>query len=182
MTTPTMTTPTSAPPTSAPPTTEPARPPVAVAPRPFRNFLQARNEQGVRTVVTTNQGLGLVTDEPVARGGTGTAPTPLETVIGALCGCSAVTFERAAKELAFSYEGIEFDAAFTLDRRGLLGEATVRPHFQTVDVEARVRTAESHQRLATVVEVTESRCPVRNLLVDAGVALAIDWVPVPPLP
>lgn len=85
-----------------------------------------------------------------------------------------------ARELSFSYDGIESDAAFTLDIRGLLGEASVRPHFQTVQVEARVRTAESDDRLATVVEVTERRCPVRNLLVDAGVALSIDWVPTAP--
>lgn len=154
--------------------------PASGTPRLVHNSLQARNEKGVRTVVTTARGLGLATDEPVARGGTDTAPTPLETVVGALCGCSAVTFERAARELSFSYDGIEFDAAFTIDIRGLLGEAPVRPHFQTVQVQARVRTTESDDRLATVVEVTERRCPVRNLLVDAGVALSIDWVPTAP--
>ncbi|MDA8311506.1 MAG: hypothetical protein M0Z46_13015 [Actinomycetota bacterium] len=31
-----------------------------------------------------------------------------------------------------------------------------------------------------VVEITESRCPVRNLLVDAGVALTINWSAVAP--
>ncbi|MDA8354958.1 MAG: OsmC family protein [Actinomycetota bacterium] len=149
--------------------------PATGTPRLVRNRLQARNEEGARTVVTTARGHSLATDEPVARGGTDTAPTPLETVVGALCGCSAVTFERAARELSFSYEDIEFEASFTLDVRGLLGEAAVRPHFQTVEVEARVRTPESHERLGTVVEVTERRCPVRNLLVDAGVTLSIEW-------
>ncbi|MDA8313944.1 MAG: OsmC family protein [Actinomycetota bacterium] len=149
-------------------------------PRPLRTTLRARNEEGVRTVVTTRDGQSLVTDEPVGRGGTGSAPTPLETVVGALCGCSAVTFERAARELGLDYEGIDFDAGYRLDRRGLLGEAEVRPYFDTVDVDARVRTTAPSELLAQVVEVTEHRCPVRNLLVDAGVALTITWSAVAP--
>ena len=77
-------------------------------PRPVRTTLRACNEEGVRTVVTTRDGQSLVTDEPVSRGGAGSAPTPLETVVGALCGCSAVTFERAARQLGLDYQGIEF--------------------------------------------------------------------------
>ncbi|MGH9088088.1 MAG: OsmC family protein [Acidimicrobiales bacterium] len=153
--------------------------PAPEAPRLARRSLGARNEEGVRTVVTTARGLELATDEPVDHGGTGTAPTPLETVIGALCGCSAVTFARAVGELSRPYDGVELDAAFTLDPRGLRGEAAVRPHFQTVEVTARVRIDEAPERLAKVAEVTERRCPVRNLLVDAGVALSVEWPPVP---
>ena len=144
-------------------------------PRPVRTTLRACNEEGVRTVVTTRDGQSLVTDEPASRGGTGSAPTPLETVVGALCGCSAVTFERAARELGLDYEGIDFDAGYRLDRRGLLGEAEVRSYFEGVDVDARVHTAAPSELLAQVVEITEHRCPVRNLLVDAGVALTINW-------
>lgn len=145
----------------------------------MRKTLTARNDSGVRTVVVNRTGLSLTTDEPVGYGGgTGTAPSPLETVVGALCGCNATTFERAAGEAGFEYDGLEFDAAYTVDLRGLLGEADVRPHFQSVEAKIRVRTAESAARLQEVVEVTEKRCPVRNLLVDAGVALTLTWVPV----
>ncbi len=144
-------------------------------PRRVRATLRARNERGVRTVVTTRGGLSLVTDEPVGQGGTGSAPTPLETVVGALCGCSAVTFERAARELGLAYEGIDFEAGYLLDRRGLLGQADVRPYFDTVEVDARVHTTAPAGLLERVVELTERRCPVRNLLVDAGVALRISW-------
>lgn len=146
------------------------------SPRLVRGRVRAHNETGTRTVATTAAGLTMVTDEPVSHGGTGSAPTPLQTVIGALCGCSAVTFARAAEEGAFVYQGIDFVAEFTIDRRGLLGEAPVRPHFQSVTVTAEVRTAEPEQRLADVVDVTERRCPVRNLLIDAGVDLSMNWV------
>lgn len=150
------------------------------APKLVRNRLSARNDGGVRTVVTTRRGPTLATDEPRGQGGDDSAATPLETVVGALCGCSTVTFARAAGELGFDYNGIDYDAEFTFDRRGLLGEADVRPHFQTVHIDARVRTAESPERLGQVVVVTERRCPVRNLLVDAGVALSINWTAISP--
>ncbi|MGH8994856.1 MAG: OsmC family protein [Acidimicrobiales bacterium] len=152
-----------------------AMPAAASGPKLVHTVLSASNGATPRTVVTTQSGLSLVTDEPVTRGGEGTAPTPLETVIGALLGCSSVTFERAAKELTFSYTGIDFDASYTLDLRGLLGEADVRPHFQAVAVEARVHTTEAHERLGEVVELTERRCPVRNLLADAGIELSMRW-------
>lgn len=126
-------------------------------------------------MLATAHGLVLVTDEPVAhrRDRDCAAPDRRRRA----CGCSAVIFGRAAEELPSPYDGIDFDAAFTLDLRGLFGEAAVRPHLQRVVVQARVRTAESPERLTTVVEVTERRCPVGNLLGDAGVALSTDWVP-----
>jgi hypothetical protein len=43
----------------------------------------------------------------------------------------------------------------------------VRPHFQTVRVRAVVATAEPMSALAAVIEETEARCPVMNLLADA---------------
>lgn len=116
------------------------------------------------------------TDEPVAHGGTGEGPSPLQTVLGALCGCESVTFHRTSKEMDFAYEGIEFEAAFTIDIRGRMGMREVRPHFQTVKVQATVRTDESEERLAEVVEETEKRCPVFNLLVDADVNVEMLWI------
>ena len=117
-----------------------------------------------------------VTDEPIPHGGTGEGPSPLHSVVGALCGCESVTFHRTAKEMDFAYDGIEFEAAYTIDIRGRMGKRGVRQHFQTVRVEAVVSTDESEERLAEVVEETEARCPVFNLLNDANVTMEVRWV------
>jgi uncharacterized OsmC-like protein len=121
-----------------------------------------------------------VTDEPVAHGGTGEGPSPLQAVLGALCGCESVTFHRTAGEMGFEYEDISFEAEFAIDIRGRMGVRGVRQHFQSVRVEAVVTTDENAERLAAVVEETEARCPVYNLLADAGVRLEVRWVRVPP--
>jgi putative redox protein len=109
-------------------------------------------------------------DEPVAHGGTGTAPPPLQTVV------ESVTFNRTAAELDFAYEGIEFRASYTIDIRGRMGNRAVRRHFQTVRLEASVFTSEGEDRLRRVVEETEARCPVFNLISDARVNLESLWI------
>lgn len=118
----------------------------------------------------------ITTDEPVAHGGTGAGPSPLQTVLGALCGCEAVTFNRTSADLDFDYSGIEFEGEYTIDIRGRMGVENVRPHFQTIRVQATVTTDESEERLAEVVEETERRCPVFNLVTDAGVKTEMLWV------
>jgi len=117
-----------------------------------------------------------VTDEPIAHGGTGEGPSPLQAVLGALCGCESVTFHRTSNDMGFSYDRIDFEAEFTIDIRGRLGVREVRPHFQTVRMQATVVTDESPERLAEVVEETEARCPVYNLMTDAGVNIETLWV------
>lgn len=122
----------------------------------------------------------ITTDEPVAHGGTGKGPSPLQTVLGALCGCESVTFNRTAAEMDFAYESISYAAEFTIDIRGRLGNRSVRRHFQTVRLEATVVTDESEERLREVVAETEARCPVYNLISDAGVNLEVRWIRQPP--
>jgi uncharacterized OsmC-like protein len=141
-----------------------------------RKALTAHNDGTMRTVVDTGEFGHLVLDEPLAHGGGSEGPSPLQAVLGALCGCEAVTFHRTAKELGFTYDSLDFEAAFTIDIRGRQGDRSVRPHFQTVRVRAVVATDESEERLRAVVEETEARCPVFNLLCDARVDLQMQWV------
>jgi uncharacterized OsmC-like protein len=87
-----------------------------------------------------------------------------------------VTFGRTAQEFDFAYRGIGFESEFTIDIRGRLGVRSVVPHFRTVRVQAVVDTDETEERLRAVVEETEARCPVFNLLKDAKVNVEMLWV------
>jgi len=141
-----------------------------------RKTVTAHNDATMRTVADFGE-FGTVTlDEPVGHGGTGQGPSPLQAVLGTLCGCEGVTFHRTAAELGLRYESLDFEAAFTIDIRGRQGDRSVRPHFQTVRVRAVVATTEPMDALAAVIEETEARCPVMNLLLDAKVDLRIEWV------
>ncbi len=141
-----------------------------------RKQLTAVNHASMMTEIDFGEYGDFATDEPIAHGGTGEGPSPLQTVLGALCGCESVTFNRTAAEMGFSYEKIEFEAEYTIDIRGRMGVRGVVPHFQTIRVEAIVTTSESEERLAEVVEETETRCPVFNLVSDAGVKTEMRWI------
>ena len=86
-----------------------------------RKVLRATNHGTMMTDIDFGEYGVFVTDEPVAHGGSGEGPSPLQTVLGALCGCESVTFHRTAAEMGFDYDGIEFEVAFTIDIRGRLG-------------------------------------------------------------
>jgi uncharacterized OsmC-like protein len=141
-----------------------------------RKSLTAHNDASMRTVVDAGEFGTVVLDEPTAHGGSSAGPSPLQAVLGALCGCEAVTFCRTAGEMGFAYDSLDFEAAFTIDIRGRQGDRSVRPHFQTVRVRAVVATDEPEERLRKVIQETEARCPVMNLLCDAQVDLQIEWV------
>jgi putative redox protein len=152
---------------------------------PTGEFIRRRQVSGstpatMRTVLDYAEAGVQVTDEPAAAGGGGSGPTPLQSVLGALCGCEAVTFRRTATERGFGYERIDFEAAGTIDIRGRSGDRSVRPHFQTVRLAATVRTMQSQEELDDLVEEVHARCPVMNLMKDAGVRLDIRWVAVAP--
>lgn len=140
-----------------------------------RRQVAASTPATMRTVLDYAEAGVQVTDEPVAAGGGGSGPTPLQSVLGALCGCEAVTFRRTATEFDFEYSRIDFEAAATIDIRGRSGDRSVRPHFQTVKLAARVATSESQDRLDELVTEVEARCPVFNLMQDAGVRLDVRW-------
>ena len=147
---------------------------------PQGEFIRRRQVAGttlasMRTVLDYAEAGVQVTDEPAVAGGGGSGPTPLQSVIGALCGCEAVTFRRTATEFEFPYERIDFESACTIDIRGRSGDRSVRPHFQTVKLHARVTTSASQAQREELVEEVEARCPVLNLMKDAGVKLDIRW-------
>ena len=145
-----------------------------------RKKLGAVNHGGMFTAIDFGEYGEFATDEPIGHGGTGEGPSPLQTVLGALLGCESVTFHRTATEMGFGYQGIEYSAEFSIDIRGRLGVRGVTQHFQTIRVEAHVATNESEDRLREVVEETEARCPVFNLMKDAGVKTEMLWVKVDP--
>lgn len=138
--------------------------------------LSATNPGNMTTTIEFPGLASLTLDEPVKHGGGGQGPSPLQGVLGSLCGCEAVTFSRTAKEKNFNYNGLEFEAEFTIDIRGRMGVRSVVPHFKTVRVQVYVKTNEDEVRLLEVVKETEARCPVFNLIKDAGVEIECVWV------
>ena len=141
----------------------------------YRN-LTAHNEGGGKTVVSVRDTPGLVTDEPAERGGTNQGPTPVETVLGGLTGCDAVITHTVAKIMKFEYGTIDYTCDAQIDTRGVAGVKGVRPYFEKVTVTKTIQTNETPERIEKLKKNVEQRCPVSNLIRDAGVDLTIEWI------
>jgi uncharacterized OsmC-like protein len=139
-------------------------------------MVTAENFATQKTMADCGEYGTLVFDEPIAHGGTGEGPSPLQGVLSALCACESVTFNRTAAEMGFEYKKLSFSAEYKIDIRGRLGMRGVTQHFKIVRVEIQVETQEAVERLEEVVKETELRCPVYNLIQNAGVDITCQWV------
>lgn len=138
--------------------------------------VHAVNDATARTEITIGNHPLTITDEPITSGGGETGPTPLETVLAGLVGCKAVMIHNVADAMKFTYEGVEIDAAGTVDLRGPKGVPGFRPYFDTVDIKIVIYTEESEERMEKLALNAEARCPVMNLFRDAGSIVNAEWV------
>lgn len=120
-------------------------------------------------------GLPISMDQPERLGGTDTAPGPLQFVVSALVGCAGQTLALIARQTGFSYTAARFEAEGDIDLRGFMGEVGVCRHFCDFRGKFVVKTEESQERFEEIVALVEDRCPVYNLLHDAGVQTNIAW-------
>ena len=134
--------------------------------------LKAHNDATCRTVVTVREH-EVVCDE---KDGANTGPTPLETVLSGLASCEAVMIYRVCNALGYKYESVDFEIQAEVDGRGSRGVRGVRPYFNWVKMKIMITSDDiDEKKLASVKKNAEVRCPVMNLMVDAGVDVETDW-------
>lgn len=140
--------------------------------------VESYSPQGTTTTHQTGSGHRLLTDEPESRGGTDAGPTPLETALSSLTGCLSVITALTARAMQFQHQELVLKAQGHFDPTGRLGATGVRRHFSEVNLEIRVRTDESRNRLDELARQVEDRCPVHNLFRAAGVTMTTKWLKV----
>ncbi|WP_424237754.1 OsmC family protein [Bhargavaea ginsengi] len=137
--------------------------------------VNGKAEKGLENTVNVRDLPAFSVDEPERLGGTNTGPNPLEYFLGALSACTSIMTSYVAKEQNFNYEGLEYDASGTLDPRGFRGIEGVQTYFQSVELNIVVETGEDEDALERLKEAVEKRCPLYNLLKDAGVEVNSHW-------
>jgi uncharacterized OsmC-like protein len=127
-----------------------------------------------RTDITTRD-VSTVTDEPVERGGTNSAPSPTETLMAALIGCTNNIVTKIAKsmDLTFSVNEILCEAEF--DRRGVLLDERVEVPFPNVKLILDVTTNATQDQLETIRERLPRFCPVSMVMRQSGTNIVEEW-------
>ncbi|MEY8292714.1 OsmC family protein [Carnobacteriaceae bacterium 52-44] len=114
-------------------------------------------------------------DERKEIGGNNAGPNPLEYFLGSLGACTSVIATMVAKEQGFSFGDLEFETNGDLDPRGYQGVEGVQTYYQSVEVTVVMETEESDEAFENLAKEVERRCPLFNLLKDAGVEVISNW-------
>lgn len=114
-------------------------------------------------------------DEPEARGGTNTGPTPTDTALAALAGCTNVIGNKCAGALGIDIGHLEIDVACEFDRRGVTLEEEIDVPFVRVVQTVTSDGAASEEELQKVARETAKFCPLSKLFEGAGTTLETNW-------
>jgi uncharacterized OsmC-like protein len=137
--------------------------------------VRGSNQGAAHTLMFVRDFGPMIMDEPEASGGTDTGPTPFEMALAALVGCEGVIIHGVAAGMRFEYDGVEFEAAGQFDLRGPRGVKGVRPFFEWVELKIALKTKESAERVERLARNVENRCPIMNLMRDAGTEVRVEW-------
>lgn len=118
-----------------------------------------------KTTITTGDHTWIA-DEPVSEGGEGAGPTPMQTLIGALGACVAVTVRLYAKRKGWPLEGmdvkVDYEKFKKSDYPAYTGESEFVNEFRQSIVFHGPLTEEQKLRLLEIA----GKCPVHRLLMQ----------------
>lgn len=135
-----------------------------------------KQESGTTNRVNVRDFETFYVDERKEIGGNNKGPNPLEYFLGALGACTSVITTMVAGEQDFTFTDLSFSTSGDLDPRGYKGVEGVQTYYQAVEVEVLIETEESDEVLASLAKEVDRRCPLYNVLKDAGVEVTTNWI------
>ena len=128
----------------------------------------ARSEISIRDLVVT-------IDEPVERGGTNLGPSPTETALASLIGCTNVIGHKCAAKLGLDIGHLHISAVCDFDRRGVTLTEEIAVPFQRIELTVEADGDVSDADLARVNAEVTKYCPVSKLFRQAGTEIVETW-------
>jgi len=114
-------------------------------------------------------------DEPEARGGTNAGPTPTDTVLAALIGCTNVIGHKCADKLGVDIGHMTIAAECDFDRRGVTLEEEIEVPFQAVRLTVTCNGPADQSSLHRVGQEVARYCPLSKLFENSGTKLKVNW-------
>lgn len=114
-------------------------------------------------------------DEPEVTGGTNSAPNPMQYILSALCGCTAIITANIAGESHITCQAIEVEAAGEIDPRGIEEAPGILPYYETINETIIIKSDEDLEKLKKLSIDVERRCPALNMIRDSKTNLNVYW-------
>lgn len=119
--------------------------------------------------------LAFCIDEPLERGGTNQGPTPTDTALAALIGCTNVIGHKCAKRLDVDIGNLSIDAQCAFDRRGVTLSEEIATPFTAITLNVSADGGASQEALERVGREVAKFCPLSKLFEAAGTKLEVKW-------
>lgn len=120
-----------------------------------------------------------IIDEPLERDGTNLAPSPTETMMSALLGCTNVISKKIAKKHGLVFGRMTMDMSYDFNRLGTMLMEEVEVPFNNVVVDISVETNGTEAQVAAVAQELEKYCPVAKVFRAAGMTITENWSVLP---
>lgn len=121
----------------------------------FRHAVAANSSDSFTVQVQAGT-LSWTLDEPTTMGGKGTAPDPVTSFLGALCGCLLISLQITARARKVPIANATASA-----------RANEKGFVKTVEVDLTVSSNAPEEQLRTIVERAERGCYVKGLLKES---------------
>ena len=136
--------------------------------------LSATAETHARTRIAVRDVEGLI-DEPEARGGTNQAPSPTETLMSSLIGCTNVITQKIAHKRGVEIAAMDIRLSAQFDRRGVLLEEEVERPFSDLVMDIDITTDATNDQMAAIKADLEKFCPVAKVFRGSGISITENW-------
>lgn len=118
---------------------------------------------------------GLKIDEPTERGGTNLGPTPTDTAVSALIGCTNVIGHKCAATLGIDIGHLTIGAVCEFDRRGVTLAEEIDVPFKRIELTIETSNAVGEADLQRLSQEVAKFCPLAKLFREAGTIIDEDW-------
>ena len=117
-----------------------------------------------------------VIDEPEARGGTNAGPSPTETMVASLAGCTNVITHKCAAAHNVNIQAMTIDVETQFDRRGVTLEEEIDVPFPEMTLKIALTTDADGASIEKVKTDLARFCPISKVLRQAGTVIHEDWI------
>ena len=114
-------------------------------------------------------------DEPTERGGSNLGPTPTETALAALIGCTNVIGNKCAEKLNVDIGHLDITAVCDFDRRGVTLQEDIDVPFTRIVLTVWCDGEASETQLEQVAQEVSKYCPLSKLFRQAGTVVEENW-------
>ena len=106
--------------------------------------------------------LSFAIDEPTERGGTNLGPTPTDTAIAALVGCTNVIGHKCASKLGINIGHLDISTTCEFDRRGVTLEEEIDIPFSKISLSIETSEAVSPMIWKSLQPKLQNSAPCQN--------------------